>query len=48
MDVEVLFRPHVDGLESYEAPDLEAIAERAGVRPEQLIRLDANENPYGL
>jgi histidinol-phosphate aminotransferase len=48
MDVEALFRPHIDDLESYEAPDLEAMAERAGVRPEQLIRLDANENPYGL
>ena len=47
MDVASLFSPHIEGLEAYEPPNLEALATRAGVSADQLIRLDANENPYG-
>jgi len=47
MDVASLFSPHIEGLEAYEPPDWEALAARAGVSADQLIRLDANENPYG-
>jgi histidinol-phosphate aminotransferase len=47
MDVASLFSPHIEGLEAYEPPNLEALAARAGVSADQLIRLDANENPYG-
>ena len=39
--------PYLETLEPYQPPDLEAAAERAGVEPDQLIRLVANENPYG-
>jgi histidinol-phosphate aminotransferase len=47
MDVESLFSPHVEGLEAYTSPDWDALAARAGMAPDQLLRLDANENPYG-
>ena len=40
MDVKSLLSPHIEGLEAYEPPDWE-------VSPERLIRLDANENPFG-
>jgi histidinol-phosphate aminotransferase len=40
MDVKSLFSPHIEGLEIYEPPDWEVL-------PERLIRLDANENPFG-
>lgn len=39
--------PQLDLLEPYEPPDLAAAAERAGVEQDELIRLVANENPYG-
>jgi len=48
MDVESLISSHVRGLEAYEPPDWGAVAARSGVAVEDLIRLDANENPYGL
>ena len=47
-NVQALICPHVKKVEPYEPPDWEALAARAGVPPDQLIRLDANENPYGL
>jgi histidinol-phosphate aminotransferase len=47
MDVHSLIQPHIRSLEPYEAPDWEALAARAGMPPARLIRLDANENPYG-
>ncbi len=47
MDVESLFSSHIEGLEAYEPPDWQALAARANRSPDQLIRLDANENPYG-
>lgn len=39
--------PYLDRLEPYEPPDLDAAAEGAGVDRVDLIRLVANENPYG-
>jgi len=42
-----LIRPHIAQIEPYEPPDLGGTARRAGVRVEELIRLDSNENPYG-
>jgi histidinol-phosphate aminotransferase len=47
MDVESLISPHIEALETYQPPDWEAMAARAGLAPDQLVRLDANENPYG-
>jgi histidinol-phosphate aminotransferase len=47
MNVESLMSDHVQRLEAYEPPDWEAVAERAGTTPDRLVRLDANENPYG-
>ena len=39
--------PYLETIEPYEPPDIETIAARAGLSVEQLIRLDANENPFG-
>ena len=47
MNVESLICPHIQDLEPYEPPDWEALATRANLSPDQLVRLDANENPYG-
>jgi histidinol-phosphate aminotransferase len=46
MNPESLICAYVKELEIYEPPDWEKAASRAGVPPERLIRLDANENPY--
>lgn len=48
MNIQSLICSHVTELEAYAPPDWEALAARAGISPERLIRLDANENPYGL
>ncbi len=47
-EVERLFRPEIASLEPYQ-PILpfEVLAERLGRRPEEIVKLDANENPYG-
>jgi histidinol-phosphate aminotransferase len=47
MPIEALFSPYIQELEPYEAPDWPGLAAAAGVRPEELVRLDANESPYG-
>jgi histidinol-phosphate aminotransferase len=47
MEIESLFSQYVEALEPYEAPDWPALAAAAGVSPQQLVRLDANESPYG-
>jgi histidinol-phosphate aminotransferase len=47
MDVKSLISDHIQQLEAYEPPDWEAVAAQAGTTPGRLIRLDANENPYG-
>jgi histidinol-phosphate aminotransferase len=46
MDIMSLTSPHIRGLEAYDPPDWEALAAGAGVSPDRLIRLDANENYY--
>jgi histidinol-phosphate aminotransferase len=47
MTKKVPTHPYLEIIEPYEAPDLEATAAHAGLRVEQLIRLDANENSFG-
>jgi histidinol-phosphate aminotransferase len=47
VDVESLISSHVRDLEPYEPPDWQDLAARAGIPAERLIRLDANESPYG-
>ncbi len=47
MQIESLFSPYIEELEPYEAPDWPALAAAAGLALEQLVRLDANESPYG-
>jgi histidinol-phosphate aminotransferase len=47
MKVESLLCAHIQDLARYEPPDWEALAASAGTSPENLIRLDANENAYG-
>ena len=40
--------PHIRGLDVYEGVEpVEVMAERAGIPPEKIIRLNGNENPYG-
>ena len=40
--------PHIQALETYEGVDpMEVMAERAGISPDKIIRLNGNENPYG-
>ena len=40
--------PHIQALETYEGVDpMEGMAERAGISPDKIIRLNGNENPYG-
>jgi len=48
MQVQSLISPHVQALEPYEPPDWQALAALGKVGLGQLVRLDANENPYGL
>ncbi|MFQ5861161.1 MAG: histidinol-phosphate transaminase [Dehalococcoidia bacterium] len=43
-----LILPHLRSLKHYEGVDpVEVLAQRAGIPPEQVIKLDGNENPYG-
>ena len=43
-----LVQEHMKGLTPYEGVEPpEVLAERAGIAPEQVVKLDANENPYG-
>jgi histidinol-phosphate aminotransferase len=42
-----MIRSHISQIEPYQSPDLDAVAERAGMQVEELIRLDANESPFG-
>jgi histidinol-phosphate aminotransferase len=46
--IENLMRPHMAKIATYHAVDpSEELARKAGIRPEDVIRLNANENPYG-
>jgi histidinol-phosphate aminotransferase len=48
MDLQNLIRPHLTALEPYTAiAPFEVLSARLGRAPETLIKLDANENPYG-
>jgi histidinol-phosphate aminotransferase len=47
MDIHELIQTHIWDLEPYEPPDWEALGQRVGVSPAQIVRLDANENAYG-
>ncbi len=47
-DVMDLLQPHIRRLEMYQGVDpMEVLAERAGIPPDKVIRLNGNENPYG-
>ena len=47
-DISELMLPYIRNLETYQAVDsMEVMAERAGIPPEKVIRLNGNENPYG-
>jgi histidinol-phosphate aminotransferase len=48
-DPETLIRPHIQGMPAYE-PILpfEVLSRQLGCPPEEIIKLDANENPYGM
>lgn len=48
MDVESLIAAHVRGMRPYEPiVPLDVLSKRLGLPPEQIVKLDANENPYG-
>ena len=40
--------PHIRSLDTYQGVEpVEVMAQRAGIPPEKIIRLNGNENPYG-
>ena len=48
MDVEKLIRPHLVDIKTYAPVDPpEALAEQAGIPEDRVIKLNANENPFG-
>ena len=48
VEVERLVRPEYAAMESYTPiVPYEVLSARLGLRPEQIVKLDANENPYG-
>ena len=48
MDITSLLRADIEALEAYTPiMPFEALSERLGIAPEQIVKLDANENPYG-
>ena len=47
-DMKELLVPHMRRLDTYQGVDpMEVMAQRAGIPPEKVIRLNGNENPYG-
>ena len=47
-DVVQLMQPHIRQLQMYEGVDpTEVLAQKSGVAPDKIIRLNGNENPYG-
>ena len=47
-DIRDLMQPHIRKLNTYSGVDpTDVMAERAGIPPDQVIRLNGNENPYG-
>jgi histidinol-phosphate aminotransferase len=47
MKIDSLISAHVQGLKPYEPPDWEGVAAQAGLAPDHLMRMDANENLFG-
>jgi histidinol-phosphate aminotransferase len=48
MDAESLIATHVKGMRPYEPiVPLDVLSRRLGLPPEKIVKLDANENPYG-
>ena len=48
MKIERLIRPHLLNVKTYSAVDPpEALAERAGIPQDEVVKLNANENPFG-
>ena len=46
--IEGLIRPHLTAIQTYQPVDPpEILAQRAGVSPESIVKLNGNENPYG-
>ena len=47
-EVKDLLLPHIRRMKTYDGVDpMEVMAQRAGIPPEQVIRLNGNENPFG-
>ena len=47
-NLEELMRPHMAKIATYHGVDpSEELARKAGIKPEDVVRLNANENPYG-
>ena len=47
-EVKDLLLPHIRRMKTYDGVDpMEVLAQRAGIPPEKVIRLNGNENPYG-
>jgi len=48
MDVEMLIAPHVRDMQPYTPiVPLDVLSRRLGLPPDRIVKLDANENPYG-
>ncbi len=46
--IEKLIRPHLSSIQTYQPVDPpEVLAERAGISPDAIVKLNGNENPYG-
>lgn len=47
-DIDKLIRPHLADVQTYDPVDPpELLAQQAGIPPEQIVKLNGNENPYG-
>ena len=47
-DIRELLLPHIRQLKTYDGVDpMEVMAQQAGIPPEEVIRLNGNENPFG-
>lgn len=47
MDIEAFIRPDLLGLPGYHMGGIEQVSARLGIPVSEIIKLDANENPYG-
>lgn len=48
MDIQNLLNPHLSGMEEYTPiQPFEVLSRRLGIPASQIVKLDANENPYG-